>query len=353
MHTTAYKHLAEHLDSLAEGFPATDDGSELRILEKLFTPEEAELASELTDELETAEQIAVRTGRDPAAVRDQLKSLRRRGLISAGRVDEGVGYKSLPFILGFYENQLHSMDTELAHLVEAYFKAGFNKVLAVEPQFHRVVPAHEALHEAVEIRPFESVAAIARSMGSWGVQGCVCREQKALLGQVCKHPNDVCLALSPEPHAFDDEPDFRRLTLDEALGVLRRAAEAGLVHTTSNTIEGATYVCNCCTCCCGLLRGIAEFGIANAVVSSPFVNTVQPEICDGCEACVPACPFEVISMDEGLARIDRERCMGCGVCVLNCAREALVLVRRPPEEIKPIPLTKHDWAQQRLAARGL
>jgi ferredoxin len=58
-------------------------------------------------------------------------------------------------------------------------------------------------------------------------------------------------------------------------------------------------------------------------------------------------------MDAALARVDRDRCVGCGVCVLTCAAEALVLVRRPAEEVKPIPLTRADWTQQRLAARGL
>ena len=33
-----YKRLAEHLDDLPAGFPATDSGVELRILKRLFTP---------------------------------------------------------------------------------------------------------------------------------------------------------------------------------------------------------------------------------------------------------------------------------------------------------------------------
>jgi hypothetical protein len=41
------------------------------------------------------------------------------------------------------------------------------------------------------------------------------------------------------------------------------------------------------------------------------------------------------------------------VCVLTCAAEALVLVRRPAEEVKPVPQTATDWQRQRLAARGL
>ncbi len=243
---------------------------------------------------------------------DQLKSMTRRGLIEAGRIDGALGFKTIPFVIGLYENQVHSMDAELAHLVEDYFKGGFGKMLSVEPQFHRVIPVHETVHTSVKVRPFESVAEIVYSMRSWGVQDCVCRKQKALIGQVCKHPVDVCLAMDPHPNAFDDAPDFRALTLDEAMVTLRRAAEAGLVHTVTNTVEGTSYICNCCSC--GLLRGMAELGIANVVASSPFVNLVQDELCTGCEDCVPACQFNALSMDEALAQIDRDRCVGCGVC---------------------------------------
>jgi len=42
-----YRRLASHLDNLPGGFPSTESGVELRILERLFTPEEAELALHL------------------------------------------------------------------------------------------------------------------------------------------------------------------------------------------------------------------------------------------------------------------------------------------------------------------
>lgn len=349
----AYRRLAEHLDALPNGFPPTADGRELLILQKLFTPEEADLAAQLTSTPETAEQIAARLGLDAADLRDRLKSMARRGLIEAAIKDRALVFETLPFIVGIYEMQVRSMDAELARLVENYFQGGFSKMLQVKPQFHRVVPIHEAEHESLEVRPFESAAAIVNSMQSWAVQECVCRKQKALIGQVCKHPLDVCLFMDPRPGAFEGAGTIRSLTRDEALGTLRRAAEAGLVHTVTNSVEGTFYICNCCTCSCGILRGMAELGIANVVASSPFVNQVQEELCTGCEACIEACQFGALSMDGALARLDRDRCVGCGVCTLSCAAEALVLTRRPEEEVKPVPQTPGDWGLQRQAARGM
>jgi len=39
-----YKKLALYLDDLPAGFPPTEEGVELRLLQALFTPEEAQLA---------------------------------------------------------------------------------------------------------------------------------------------------------------------------------------------------------------------------------------------------------------------------------------------------------------------
>ena len=47
MDNNPYEHLAHRLNDLPSGYPSTEDGAELRILEKLFTPEEADLAAEL------------------------------------------------------------------------------------------------------------------------------------------------------------------------------------------------------------------------------------------------------------------------------------------------------------------
>ena len=52
-----YLDLARSLDALPNGFPATPDGSELKLLVHLFTPEEAFLAAQLNSELELPQNI--------------------------------------------------------------------------------------------------------------------------------------------------------------------------------------------------------------------------------------------------------------------------------------------------------
>jgi electron transport complex protein RnfB len=352
MENDVYKLLAERLDSLPNGFPSTQEGAELRLLAKLFSPEEAALASCLSPHLETAEEIASRTGYDAGVLRKQLKGMVRRGLIATGRTESGLGYGLMPFVVGIYEMQVNSLDVELAHLFEDYFQLAFGEVLKVKPQLHRVIPVNESVKNNTEIHPFESAAGLVNAAQSWGVLDCICRKQKALIGQACKHPVDVCMVLEQRPGAFDGSSTVRALSQKEALATLQRAAEAGLVHSVSNNQAGIQYICNCCTCSCGILQGMAKLGIANVVASSAFVNQVDEILCSACDLCIEYCQFDALTMD-GTAQVNGTRCVGCGVCVMVCATDAMGLVRRPAEEVMATPETLSDWGKQRAMSRGL
>ena len=346
-----YHLLAERLDSLPNGYPFTPDGMELRLLEKLFTFEEALLTSQLSPDMETVEQIANRTGRNFRELRAALKNLSKRGLISIGRIEAGLGFGLMPFVVGIYEMQVGRIDVELAQLFEAYYQQGFSQVLRVKPQVHRVIPIGEAVKNNMEVRPYESASLLVDSMQAWGVVDCICRTQKALIGDPCGHPLDVCMVLNERPDAYDGNIVIRALTREEAQATLRRAAAAGLVHSVSNNQRGIHYICNCCTCSCGILRGMAELGISNVVARSAFVNKVDEDLCSACGTCADACPFNAININM-VANINEVRCVGCGVCVLTCPSEALSVVRRPEAEIMPVPENFSDWGIQRSAARG-
>jgi ferredoxin len=350
MDMTPYKLLAERLDSLPNGFPPTKDGAELRLLAKIFSPAEAALASQLLPEPETLGEIVTRIGGDAAQLRQQLNAMVRRGLIMAQRAQHGLGYGLMPFVVGIYEMQVHTMDGELARLFEDYFQEAFSEALLIRPQFHRVIPVGESIRNTMEVRPFETAADLVNAAQAWAVQDCICRKQKALIGDPCAHPVNICMVLSSRAGAFDSSPMLHALTHDEALATLRRAADAGLVHSVSNNQKDVYYICNCCTCSCAILRGMAKLGRANVVVSSAFVNQVDETICSGCAECVQSCQFAALTVDD-IAQVSTVRCVGCGVCVLVCPTGALGLVRRQEEEVLPIPATLADWSVQRAASR--
>lgn len=345
-----YKILALRLDALPQGYPATEDGAELRLLEKLFTPEEAELAAMLRLTMETPAQVAERSGGDPKETRLMLKGMAKRGLIRAGKVDGGLGYGLLPFVVGIYEYQAGRMDAELALLFEDYYQKAFTDVLEIYPQVHRVIPVNETIQVGLEIAPYESVSDILDRAKSWGVLDCICRQQKALIGDPCEHPVDVCMTFSTVPGAFDHNNTIKALTRVEAMETLKRAADAGLVHSVSNSQEGLWYICNCCTCSCGILRGMAEMGVANVVAHSSFINTIDTDQCTGCEECLPYCQFDALVMDGDVMAVRELKCVGCGVCVPHCDALAMELVLR--EEIAAPPVSEMDWMSARAQSRG-
>lgn len=352
MQTDPYRLLAQRLDSLPNGYPPSPDGVELRILERLYTQHEAVLVSQLRLTKENFRQIAKRTGGEPKVVRDMLKSMAKRGLIDAGRIEGGLGYGLLPFVFGIYEYQGPSLDAEFAQLFEDYFLQSFGSLLKIEPAIHRVIPVGESVRMDMDIHPYESAADIVKNAKAWGVLECICRKQKALIGDPCDHPLEVCMSLNQKPGAYDNRSYIRALTLDEALETLEIAAEAGLVHSVSNDQRGGSYICNCCTCSCGILRGISELGIANSVAQSAFINVVDEDLCIACEDCLEYCQFDALSMDL-FAQVEQLRCVGCGVCVQACPEDALSLVRRPDQEVVPVPVSKTEWMQKRAIARDI
>ena len=351
MDPTPYQNLAKRLDDLPNGFPPAQDGSHLRLLEYLFTPEEAALAAELSPQPETPRAIASRLDRSPAAIRALLKEMARKGLITAGRAEAGLGYGLMPFVVGIYEMQAGRIDAELAKRFEDYFHAGFRKALAIQPPFHRVVPVRESVKADLAIAPFESAAGIIERASAWSVTDCICRKQTALIGRPCPHPVEACMVLSSTPDAFHGRNGMRELTKVEALDLLRTLAEAGLVHSVSNNRDGNWYICNCCTCSCGILRGMAEGGMASVIARSGFVCRVDEAACSACGVCAERCPFGAITVD-GTAHVDGIRCAGCGVCTVGCPKDALTLVRVEMGKSVPPPVDEEAWRVERTAWRA-
>ncbi len=353
MNDDIYRALAQRLDATPNGFPATESGVELRLLARLFDPSEAKLARVMRMSGEPAADIAARVGLETRQVQQTLKGMARKGLIWAGRGDGQMIFGLLPFVVGFYEAQLGQMDADLAALVEQYFQDSRMSLLQTEPALHRVIPVEQAIPFDLQVFPYEQAAALIENARAWGVRDCVCRVQRRLVGQGCDAPVHNCVSFAPVEGAFDQHPVTQAISKQEALRIVHEAEQAGLVHTTGNYRDGHSYICNCCTCCCGILRGVAEFDMPTAVARSDFYAVVDRDTCIACGNCLERCSFYALSVDDAGCAVDIHRCVGCGLCAMACPVGALSLTRRAEGEHPFLPTNEGEWQQARADERGL
>jgi electron transport complex protein RnfB len=353
MSEDVYRKLAQTLDAIPNGFPLTESGIELRLLARIFTPEEAALASALSLHREPAAEIAARLGLEPKATYRLLKEMVRKGQIRCGRKGGQLVFGLMPFAVGIYEEQLPWMDKELAMLFEQYYQDSQGGFARYSPPIHRVIPVEEAIPAGIEIYPYEHAAKLLENAKAWGVRDCICRIQQKLVGKGCDRPVENCLVFAPIAGVFDNSKTTRAISKEEALRILYEAEEAGLVHSPGNYRDGNYYICNCCTCCCGVLRSIVEFNIPSVIASAAFVAVADADACAGCGDCLGRCQFGALAIPEDTCVVDAGLCVGCGQCVTICPTEALRLERRPEGEVPPPPDTFQDWMSQRVRMRGL
>jgi len=348
-----YRKLAQQLDAIPNGFPETESGVELKLLARIYTPEEAALASEMRLTPESGGEIAERTGGDAAKTVATLENMARKGLIRAIGEGEQRKFSLRPFVVGVYESQLSRLDEEMARLFEKYYSEAFAEgLLSKPPSFHKVIPVERSIPVEVQVFPYEQASALLNNAKSFAVRRCICRVQKALVGEPCKYPVEVCMGFAPVEGVFEDGPHTRVITKEEALQILKEAGEAGLIHSSTNVREGHSYICNCCTCCCGIMRGISQLGIENSVAKSDFYIMVNPEACTGCGICLGRCQFGARSLVDNVSHVDHRRCVGCGLCVMTCPSEAMTLVRKPEDQISPPPRNMEEWMRKGLKAAG-
>jgi len=349
MSADAYEKLAHALDLLPGGFPRTGSGVELEILKKIFSPEEALVASNMTGTSETIDAIAGRSKLPQEETDARLKAMVGRGIIWGSKRDGIERFRLAPFVVGFYEEQWDIMDHELAHLCEKYWsEGGAEGIMSYEPALHRVVPAQGAVKTEF-ILPYDDIKPLILQAKTFELWDCICRKQQDLLeNRKCDFPLNVCLNFSVKERPMGPHS----ITQEEALKVLNQAEEVGLVHTVNNVAKGVFYVCNCCGCCCGILRGITQFGIEHSVAKANYYAVVDPELCLACRICEERCQVHACSVDE-VSIIDLTKCIGCGICVTGCPNEAVKLNLRPDAEIIHPPDNYKAWEQQRLNNRGL
>lgn len=145
----------------------------------------------------------------------------------------------------------------------------------------------------------------------------------------------------PDYASGPDTSAFQRLTDAEALDLLRRCEEQGMMHSVWTFLTPVIAgLCNCNLADgCLAMRATLEYDV-KCMWKGEYVASVDPDLCKGCRECVELCPFNAIEFDEvdqkAVVRLDL--CYGCGTCRAACPVDAISLAERAS-----VPEVANKW----------
>jgi ferredoxin len=189
----------------------------------------------------------------------------------------------------------------------------------------RVIPVHQSLAAQQWILPAEQVMQVIRNAQSFALTDCVCRTHYAR----CNKPRDVCLLLDELSDKAVEHNKARRISIDQASEVLKRAGDHGLVHMTLFMPGHKIYaLCSCCACCCHDLQLLLKYGRRDLVARSDYAAVTDQDLCNHCGTCVDRCVFGARTFNNGVMTYDAAACLGCGLCVSICPTKANAMQER-------------------------
>jgi electron transport complex protein RnfB len=337
MEIDIYKKLAKYLDKLPGGFPSTETGVELRILRRLFTPEEAEFALHLTLIPEEPHVIARRARITTEEASRRLEEMAGKGLIySMGPKRGATKYMASQYVIGIWEYHVNDLDEGLIRDMSEYFPTLMNvETWKKAPQL-RTIPVGRSIDVELAVLPYEKAEELVGAHKKFLVAPCICRREHKMVGKGCKKPEESCLVFGTGADYYERNGLGRVIDREEALKILKKADKAGLVLQPSNA-QKIVNICCCCGCCCQVLKTLKRYPKPASLFSTPFVATSNSDTCEGCGVCVKRCQMDALRLEDDVAVLDIDQCIGCGLCVSTCPTESLTLARKPESDQASVP----------------
>ena len=273
------------------------------------------------------EEIAERAGLSVDQVEKMIEPLFKKGLLFKSKKEGKVRYYRVRQLFQFHDATIVTKDLpqEFFQLWRDYcdteFKKHHRQFESILPNsVVRVIPVNIVVEPDIQVAAFEDIRQIVENAETLAVVNCTCR----LVKGDCGKPLEVCIQCNRSAEYALERGTGKKISKEEALEILRRCEEEGLVHVVNNTRSIGHVICNCCEDCCINWPGPRQSGV-NFAAPSRFTAVCDVDLCTECEVCVERCHFGAIDMDNKTDRIDEEKCMGCGLCVVTCPTEAITL----------------------------
>ena len=203
----------------------------------------------------------------------------------------------------------------------------------------RTIPVKQSIQAHLSVSTFDEIISLLNDAdGPFVILQCICRKKKQLEGYSCKatNRNETCLAVDNMAEMSLASKIGRKISKDEAISIIDKNQEEGLILQPSNT-KKAEFLCSCCGCCCGVLNMHKHLPKPLNYWAANYFAVVNHESCLGCGLCEDLCQVGSIKVSsrQQIAIIDLDRCLGCGNCVRKCPSESITLYKKENEIIPP------------------
>ena len=260
----------------------------------------------------TAGYLAKKVGKTVEEITPLLDNLVYYGIFRRSMdkaLGEDVYYMQIfaPGILEMMVNQQELLEThpEVGRAFDEYTRNLAANMGAMIPDGYglmRVIPVESALEGIEGVSDYERISHYLDKYDRFSVSPCSCRASRSSLGDGCGHlEEDMCVQMGRGAEHYIRTGRAREITREQALEIIQRAEENGLMHDMVNIEEPgeSAAICNCCACACFGLRVGLMYGARDAIRSN-YVAEVDEAKCVACGQCVETCPGNALKLGQKL-----------------------------------------------------
>ncbi|MFX1235317.1 MAG: ATP-binding protein [Promethearchaeota archaeon] len=355
-----FRRLQKHFDQFPIGFPATESSVEIRLLKRLFTPEEAEVASLLkfghfgsARDFESLDSIYERVKHSIEDIEKLLDNMARKGAIMGVTKDGVKSYANALLILGIYEFQVNKLTKGFIEDLNQYLQEAWGPENSkIETPQMRIIPIGVDINLGKKIAKFDDIKNLfEKEQGPFVIINCVCRQKQDLLNEPCQmtQRREVCMGFGDLARMYIEQGWDREINKDEALEFLIKNEQEGLIFQPGNS-QRMDFVCSCCYCCCGGIAGLKKLPNPADFATSNYYAEIDEDLCTGCGNCINRCQMDAITLVNNISSIELKRCIGCGNCTLECLSDAITLRKKEQQNIPPLnveDLIENIWQEKK------
>lgn len=286
-------------------------GPEYYALAPILNEYQAKIAMHLKfREKLTVEDVCKSSNEPYEKVKEALEYIAWAGVAFVNTIDGVNKYWQDIFVPGHLEtiNNNKELVAKFPEVAEAFYYFGSKKgpmaagIMPIGGGPMRVIPIQRSIDGNSRRASYEELLQHINESDVFSVSDCSCRTSRESMGEGCGHlKEDMCIQLGHAAKYYIQTGRGREITREEAIEIIKKAEDNGLMHSIPNLDEpGHTHaICNCCGCGCYAMRLANEY-LNNDIVRSNYKSVIDESKCVACGECVDVCPTNALRLGQKL-----------------------------------------------------